>query len=265
MYQKIFPNPLLKDVITNYWIGETADTVKDGFVHNDIARSSAQILLHYEGDFSETSTDGNTKKSPKLGVYGQTLQNKNYISSDKKSGIVGIKLSTFAIPLLFAIPAIELTNETVDIADIIGKKGRELTDMLFEAKTPQARIDIVSSFFTKQLQQVSHKYTSTQKVIQFIHHTNEPTTLDDLTKMSCLSQRQFQRHFKDLTGFSPQLYLKLIRFEKAIRNFSNVKCNLTELAHLSGYYDQAHFNHDFKLFAGRTPSEYFAAEYASQF
>jgi AraC-like DNA-binding protein len=58
-------------------------------------------------------------------------------------------------------------------------------------------------------------------------------------------------------GVSPKQYLKIMRFQKAISAIeNNVSIQWSQIALESGYFDQAHFIHDFKHFSGFTPNEY---------
>jgi AraC-like DNA-binding protein len=58
-------------------------------------------------------------------------------------------------------------------------------------------------------------------------------------------------------GVSPKQYLKIMRFQKAILAIEkNASIQWSRIALESGFYDQAHFIHDFKLFSGFTPNEY---------
>ncbi|HET6821910.1 MAG TPA: AraC family transcriptional regulator, partial [Anaerolineales bacterium] len=63
--------------------------------------------------------------------------------------------------------------------------------------------------------------------------------------------------FRQQVGVTPKQYLKIMRFQKAI---CTIECShpirWSEIALQSGYYDQAHFTHDFKSFSGFTPGEY---------
>ena len=68
--------------------------------------------------------------------------------------------------------------------------------------------------------------------------------------------------FKDNVGLTPKGFLKIIRFQKAIQEIGNTKkVDWTKVAFESGYYDQAHFINDFKIFSGFTPNQYLQKQY----
>jgi AraC-like DNA-binding protein len=75
-----------------------------------------------------------------------------------------------------------------------------------------------------------------------------------------LSQRQFERHFKYLTGFSAKTFFKIARFENLVEALGcpagAASQNLTAMALEHGYYDQAHLNRHFKEFVGMSPTGY---------
>jgi AraC-like DNA-binding protein len=80
----------------------------------------------------------------------------------------------------------------------------------------------------------------------------------ELSTQYFLSQKQFERKFKEHSGFMPKLYARIVRFETALSGYSRNR-SLTEVGYESGYYDQSHFIHDFKKFSGHHPRSYFAA------
>ena len=84
--------------------------------------------------------------------------------------------------------------------------------------------------------------------------------VSELCNQVNLSQRQFERHFKYLTGFSAKTFFKISRFENLIEALGcasgNVPKNLTDMALEYGYYDQSHLNRHFKEFTGMSPSGY---------
>ena len=71
------------------------------------------------------------------------------------------------------------------------------------------------------------------------------------------SQKHFINLFKQQVGVSPKQYLRLMRFQKAIRAIeTSERIHWSHIALESGYYDQAHFIGDFKRVSSFTPTEY---------
>ncbi len=52
-------------------------------------------------------------------------------------------------------------------------------------------------------------------------------------------KKQFNRRFKQYSGFNPKTYSRVIRFETIIRQHPTIS-SLTEIAYENGYFDQAH-------------------------
>jgi AraC-like DNA-binding protein len=92
---------------------------------------------------------------------------------------------------------------------------------------------------------------------QMLHLEEGRFRLADLAEQCNLSGRQLQRQFQETVGMSPKALARVIRFEAIRRRLMfNPDQSLTALAHEFEYSDQAHFTHDFKELAGRTPREF---------
>jgi len=123
----------------------------------------------------------------------------------------------------------------------------------------QKRAAILSDFLLMRLR---HNTPTDDRIITSIRqviHTNQHKTVGQLADAFNLSPRQFDRRFKEFAGFSPKSYLRLIRFQDAIKQYGSDK-SLTQIALECGYYDQSHFIHDVKTFTGYHPSFYFSGK-----
>ena len=59
---------------------------------------------------------------------------------------------------------------------------------------------------------------------------------------------------------TPKHLTRLARFLRACRRLRHAPgARLTRLAHDAGFYDQAHFIHEFRTFSGMTPGEFAAS------
>jgi AraC-like DNA-binding protein len=79
--------------------------------------------------------------------------------------------------------------------------------------------------------------------------------IDTLHQISGISKRYLQTSFRDLVGLSPKQLFKMIRFQSCFQKL-HMSNSLTDVALQCGYYDHAHFTHDFREYSGTTPSKY---------
>lgn len=259
MYLTIRPPEHLQKYIEYFWWGDDLDLPQKPNTYHSIATSKIELLFFDHGIYS-LKKNGIEESAFKAGFYGQTTSFRHYFSSAKRTTIFGITFSPLAALKFFNIPAIELTHQQIDINSLLGNYGNELSDKIYEAQTFKEKASIAIDFFNNRLKELHFKYISVEKLIHSIEISNI-NTIPHLVAQSFRSQRQFERNFKDLTGFSAKTYLKIKRFESFIEKASVLldkpNSRLLDFAIELGYYDQAHLNRHFKEFTGLNPKAYF--------
>ncbi len=85
-----------------------------------------------------------------------------------------------------------------------------------------------------------------------------PETTSELCKMMNYSSRQCQRLFQKHFGITPKMALSIIRFQKCLEILTSGKASPSDVLEAAHYYDQPHFNNDFKRNLGITPLELIA-------
>jgi AraC-like DNA-binding protein len=261
MYKTISPPAHLRNYIDLFWHFEKEHILDEPFAFHAIAGSKLELIFFYDGDFVSKDTSGNLKNVIKSGFFGQSTRYEFYYPASAQSKIFGVRLNPITFLTLFQIPASEITNEKLDFSTIIGALGAEVMDRVASAKSFTEQTSIIISLVEKRMKSLNQKYLQISHVLEKMHATHTQFSVSDLMNQSYLSPRQFERNFKDLTGFSAKTYLKITRFEQLIEKISN-SGNFSEHKLLSialdvGYYDQAHLNHHFKEFTGVSPTSYF--------
>jgi AraC-like DNA-binding protein len=72
-----------------------------------------------------------------------------------------------------------------------------------------------------------------------------------------ISQSHLLTQFNRMVGISPKALARLYRLKHILRTIDPTQpVDWTQIAHQSGYYDQAHFNKDFREFTGHSPTNY---------
>jgi AraC-like DNA-binding protein len=83
-------------------------------------------------------------------------------------------------------------------------------------------------------------------------HLSQKLNLDVIANKFRIDKFQLIRQFKKHTGVTPNVYLTILRIEKA-RQLINQNYSLVETALEAGFYDQSHFHHNFLYYTGVTP------------
>lgn len=265
MYQTALPIPALRNYVSCFWEGELTMENSQAHTYHAMATSKVEWLFCYAGKYSTSNANGQQVQVPAVCFYGQSSTCKQYVSTDAANAIFGARLYAHALPLLFNIPATELTNQYIDISSLLNNRGSELADEMLQANTFEERVAIISAFLVTQIQNRLSTLTRFETFITTINQVGMPVST--LSGQVNLSQRQFERHFKYLTGFSAKTYFKIARFENLMEALGcgagNVSKNLTDMALEYGYYDQSHLNRHFKEFTGMTPSGYLQLQLTS--
>lgn len=99
--------------------------------------------------------------------------------------------------------------------------------------------------------------TKITPILNYIHNN-----LDTDLKIAALAEKlelsspHFCRLFKQTTGLSPYRYILLQRIELAKQLLASKNLNLSDIALRCGFYDQSHFNLQFRNHTGMTPKDY---------
>jgi AraC-like DNA-binding protein len=97
---------------------------------------------------------------------------------------------------------------------------------------------------------------SIERACDFIRaHFSESLSLEELSRVACLSPFHFQRLFLKSKGVSPHEYLVQTRISKARELLLEGHC-LAGVAVDTGFVDQSHFTRSFKRIVGITPGRY---------
>lgn len=185
-------------------------------------------------------------------IQGPTMSFAEYPSKNGVSFLI-ISLLPIASNHLFNVFPQVLKNRFYMLSD----EKRCLTTLL-RTLNVVGQLSEAASFIFTFFENVFKKPESQiiYRAVHDIRNQNGNVSIKELADNYFLSQRQFSRKFKSLTSFSPKAYARLVRFEKALE-FHEESSSLTELAVLMGYFDQAHFNHEFKMLSGYPPSRFF--------
>ncbi len=157
----------------------------------------------------------------------------------------------------FPFPMGEIANSVVDADLVWGTDFGLLREQLLATKDIDERFRIAEDFLIREFQ--SQMAINPCVAFAVGEMTERPDAIS-IAKMNAkigYSQKHFTEMFRRQVGVTQKSYLKIMRFQKAVRTIDaadNIDWGQVSLE--CGFYDQSHFINDFKHFAGFTPEQY---------
>lgn len=225
IYNEAKPPQDLKNIVHSFWQIKTKTRLDNDFTLHAIPDACINILFN--------------QKSPNI------------------AGITGLKITYTELNLGkdFNYAGIQFfpgvwqgdRNETKD--SFIGSKYiGELPLISFNTKTADLSFADKLPLFSELVSNlVKQKIVEQNKIVQkILLNLDQVQSVNDMAEMVHLSPRQLQRRLKQVTGFSPHDFLKVMRLQQTLKAHN-----------LDLYTDQSHFIRSFKKITGYSPASYF--------
>jgi len=164
-----------------------------------------------------------------------------------------------AFPFL-KMPAGELSEQALSLDLLWGSDGDDLRVRLLEAPTPERKFRVVENWLLQRLAKPLQRNPAVAYALQQFQRPSYSPAVASIVQKIGISQRRFIQLFTAEVGLAPKVFSRVMRFQRAVHIIaSSPRVDWAQLALACGYYDQAHFIHDFQAFSGIAPSMYVAS------
>jgi len=155
---------------------------------------------------------------------------------------------------LLKIPMQKTVNKGLNAVDFLSEEIVIVNKKLVQSTSYDDMIKIVSDFINKRMEDGIEKEEPIDKVAMKMLDPNAKNSLPAWASMACLSLRQFERNFTTRVGISPKMYIRIVRFENAmkIKNAFPEK-SWSDIALECDYNDSSHLLREFRQFAEFAP------------
>jgi AraC-like DNA-binding protein len=157
------------------------------------------------------------------------------------------------------MPATELTNQVIDLSRVFGTATFDLREQLQAAQTNDDRVCILERFLLARLAREQAPHPAITFALASFQAGHKRRSISEVTAQLGLSPKRFISLFEETVGLTPKVFCRVLRFQEALLQIKKGQpVRWADLALDYGYFDQAHFTHDFQAFAGLTPGAYLA-------
>lgn len=179
------------------------------------------------------------------------------IDTDSQAAIIGLQFKPGGAFPFFKVAAHELRDRHISLDDLWGNAAAELRDRLLEAPTPAAKFQTFEKVLLRQLVRPLELRPAVRLALGEFQTRPNAKTIADLAVESGFSPKRFNQIFSEEVGLTPKLFWRVKRFQAALGQvYHGREVNWSDLSLSCGYFDQAHFNHDFQAFSGLNPATY---------
>lgn len=168
--------------------------------------------------------------------------------------IVGARLSPGKAPSVLGLPAVELRNGSVPLADVWGVRSKPFA-RIHDESSQSKRMSVLAEAL---LETFTFGMPVDEAVVAGIRWLGEHPNgrVEHLSQWIGISNRHLQRRFVATVGYGPKMFQSILRFQRLLNLASgiDVQRRLAQLAVDAGYADQAHMTREVQRFAKSSPT-----------
>lgn len=162
----------------------------------------------------------------------------------RASEFAGIRFAPGTAPALLGIPAVELLNQRVDLAEIApARTARALVDQIDNAPDRVAALEAIA------LRLAAEKTPPDPALTAVVDALSAGATVADTAAETGMSARMLHRRSLFAFGYGPKMLARILRFQRALGAI-RTGVPAARIAASTGFADQAHLSREFRDLAG---------------
>jgi AraC-like DNA-binding protein len=162
---------------------------------------------------------------------------------------LGVRFGPGAAGAALGLPAFELQDRTVELGELWGAAGRELTERM-ALESPARRLGLLAAALAARLRDAAPPDPVVTRAAALLARG---MPVAEAGREVALGERHLRRRFHDAVGYGPKTLQRVLRFQRFLRTMPRVK--LARAALLAGYADQAHLSREARRLSGLSPRQ----------
>jgi AraC-like DNA-binding protein len=179
------------------------------------------------------------------------------LDTSRPFSVIGVSFKAGGGFPFLPMPAGELHNLTVPLEAVWGSRAGGICDALLETESPFTRVRILERALLASARGRFDRHPAVRYAVAELGHRSRPRRVAHVADQIGLSQRRFIEVFRNEVGLTPKAFSRVCRFQHVLGRVEYLaEVDWTSVALDCGYFDQAHFIHDFREFTGVSPTTY---------
>jgi AraC-like DNA-binding protein len=255
LYRTHIPGPPLADFVDWFWF--YADLTPPHRLERVLPDGSMELIFNLRDearhvfDPVQYRPTRDYRRSWFSGAHSRFI----VIDTAPDSSMIGVHFKPGGAAAILGVPASALRNAVVDLEALWDAEAVRVREQLLQAPSPDAMFRALEAALLRRLRHP----TCPAVAYALKRFTQAP---DDLTVAQVadeigFSRRHFIAQFTGQVGLTPKRFCRVRRFQRALGEVQKRRpLAWASIANSCGYYDQAHFIHDFQEFCGMAPTRF---------
>lgn len=217
-----------------------------------------EIVFNLDTTVLRSDNGGTWSANPAVELIGQMTRPYDIITRGSHC-LFGVKFYPHSFSAFTRESTHDLKDQSIELQYLMQPAFGHAAEAVLARPAFEHFVALMEDYFLQHLaagDPPARSYRVVDAAVRFLLQHKEQARLDELPRRLGVSNRCLQLAFKQHVGLSPKQLLKMIRFQTTFRHLHDARLSLTDVAHRCGYYDHAHFVHEFKSLSGLTPSAY---------
>lgn len=173
------------------------------------------------------------------------------------SALVIVRFTEVGAPAILHDRVDLLYNRTVSLdAVLLRREIDSIQNILADTREIPRQVVEVERFLRGQIGSENEISPQIEAAVEMIRNSDGRASIAAIARHAAMSQSALERRFRVAVGASPKKLSRLARLQHVCRLWDKGR-SLTEISFEAGYCDQPHMVHDFRLFTGTSPEEFF--------
>ncbi len=178
------------------------------------------------------------------------------------SSLVIVRFTEIGAPRILHDRADLLYSQTLPLDSVLPRQEIEsVQNRLADAPDRMQQVLAVENFLSDRIRpeiaaSSDRVLYQIERAVRMIRNSNGRSPISTIARHVAMSQSALERHFRVAVGATPKMFSRLARLQHVCRLWDDGR-SLTDIAFEAGYSDQPHLVHDFRLFTGTSPEQFF--------
>jgi len=245
------PTPDLAGIVECFWISRGRVT----FLHEKILpQNNVELMFNLRKPFgvpNRPPADRLFKRAWIAGMQREWLTVTPQYDPSEPSYLLSVRMPPLGAYRLLGIPLGSVAQNVFELDSVLGEAIASVHQRLGDCEDAAAQFAVLCDFARSRMALSRVKLRADAQIaVDLLMRTGGAERIENICRSVSISRKHLGDLFDTHIGLTPKTYARMFRFRRVVDLVQRGQgLDWTGVAMSCGYYDQAHFNHEFREFA----------------